>query len=419
MYIAACYSSIQVLSRLQKDSSIAMFLKQCQQQLNHMLPLGAYLLKPVQRVLKYSLLLGQLVKHMSVEDEGFTELSFALDKMTSVSKHINEMMRYDATIHNQGLQSLIRGSEDIDLTNAGDLVLEESLRYGGRAAGPTIRGRADRQVYVFLFRKLMLMTKKEDDEYQYKMHLEMKDIQLTERVEKDANCFQVRQVSTGNYFTLQAPSHKSKQKWVKNIKLLLMESIPGLPDKAKMLIMAGFPTDFSEGPRRSPKSTHHRRQLPDDASPSSLRWDKRNESKHSQTATSLLQQSKAKQRYRSNTSPSLQTDKLAEGTLVAKPQLEPFQEKQNKLAEKEVKELVDLGDCHEGINEADYPTKDAVREREQKKKYTKYIPTVTVTPPEHLTDDGFSDSTDQTAGGAGKDSSIIFNTDCLLSPTIT
>ena len=94
-------------------------------------------------------------------------------------------------------------------------------------------------------------------------------------------------------------------------------------------------------------------------------------------------------------------------------------QKQNKLAEKEVKELVDLGDCHEVINEADYPTKDAVREREQKKKYSKYIPTVTVTPPEHLTDDGFSDSTDQTAGGAGKDSSIIFNTDCLLSPTIT
>ena len=30
----------------------------CQQRLNHMLPLEAYLLKPVQRVLKYALLLG-------------------------------------------------------------------------------------------------------------------------------------------------------------------------------------------------------------------------------------------------------------------------------------------------------------------------------------------------------------------------
>ena len=47
------------------------------------------------------------------------------------------------------------------------------MRYGGRVAGPTIKSRADRQVYVFLFRKLMLMTKKEDDGYQYKMHLEV------------------------------------------------------------------------------------------------------------------------------------------------------------------------------------------------------------------------------------------------------
>ena len=30
---------------------------------------------------------------------------------------------------------------------------------------------------------------------------------------------------------LQAPNVKTKEKWVKNIKVLLMESIPGLPDK--------------------------------------------------------------------------------------------------------------------------------------------------------------------------------------------
>lgn len=52
--------------------------------------------------------------------------------------------------------------------------LQENLRYGGRATGPTIRSRADRSVYVFLFRKMMLMTKREDDGYQYKLHLEVR-----------------------------------------------------------------------------------------------------------------------------------------------------------------------------------------------------------------------------------------------------
>ena len=48
------------------------------------------------------------------------------------------------------------------------------MRYGGRATGPTIRSRADRNVYVFLFRKMMLMTKREDDGFQYKLHLEVR-----------------------------------------------------------------------------------------------------------------------------------------------------------------------------------------------------------------------------------------------------
>lgn len=35
----------------------ARFLRECQERLRHALPLGAYLLKPVQRILKYHLLL--------------------------------------------------------------------------------------------------------------------------------------------------------------------------------------------------------------------------------------------------------------------------------------------------------------------------------------------------------------------------
>ena len=56
---------------------------------------------------------------------------------------------------------------------SGNTNTQENFRYGSRASGHTIRSRADRFMYVFLFRKLMLMTKKEDDGYQYKAHLEV------------------------------------------------------------------------------------------------------------------------------------------------------------------------------------------------------------------------------------------------------
>jgi hypothetical protein len=55
--------SIKFLLKVQDDSSISQFFKMCQQQLNHMLPLGAYLLKPVQRVMKYPLLLRVILFH--------------------------------------------------------------------------------------------------------------------------------------------------------------------------------------------------------------------------------------------------------------------------------------------------------------------------------------------------------------------
>ena len=39
------------------------FLQSCQNKLNHALPLSTYLLKPIQRLTKYQLLLEQLVKY--------------------------------------------------------------------------------------------------------------------------------------------------------------------------------------------------------------------------------------------------------------------------------------------------------------------------------------------------------------------
>jgi hypothetical protein len=168
--------SIKFLLKVQDDSSISQFFKMCQQQLNHMLPLGAYLLKPVQRVMKYPLLLRQLIKNMCVEDHGFSEVSSAVDKMTSVSKHINEMKEeYDADVYVRGLDNLIKGCEGVvDLVTAGGLVLEGNLRYaGGRSTIPSLRSRADRHLYIFQFKRLMLLTKKDEDGYQYKTHLEV------------------------------------------------------------------------------------------------------------------------------------------------------------------------------------------------------------------------------------------------------
>ncbi|KFM76529.1 Guanine nucleotide exchange factor DBS, partial [Stegodyphus mimosarum] len=65
------------------------FFKECQKNLGHKLPLGAYLLKPVQRITKYQLLLQDLLKFC---DENIVELKGALDTMLTVLKYVNDSM---------------------------------------------------------------------------------------------------------------------------------------------------------------------------------------------------------------------------------------------------------------------------------------------------------------------------------------
>ena len=60
------------------------------------------------------------------------------------------------------------------------MLLQGNLRYaGGRSTIPSLRSRADRHLYTFLFKRLMLLTKKDDDGYQYKTHLEVCFLFLT------------------------------------------------------------------------------------------------------------------------------------------------------------------------------------------------------------------------------------------------
>jgi hypothetical protein len=68
------------------------FLKECQLRLGHKLPLGAYLLKPVQRITKYQLLLKDLLRYSEDQPGSCRELQGALDCMLVVLKCVNDSM---------------------------------------------------------------------------------------------------------------------------------------------------------------------------------------------------------------------------------------------------------------------------------------------------------------------------------------
>ncbi|ESO12681.1 hypothetical protein HELRODRAFT_63616 [Helobdella robusta] len=68
-------------------------LLRCQQHLRHPLPLYTYLFKPVQRVLKYPLLLQNLISHHDSDAVGYDVLLAAHECMLRVAEDINEVKR--------------------------------------------------------------------------------------------------------------------------------------------------------------------------------------------------------------------------------------------------------------------------------------------------------------------------------------
>ncbi|EHH59571.1 hypothetical protein EGM_09711 [Macaca fascicularis] len=88
-------SSLALLRQLSLSPPAALWLQERQAQLRHSLPLQSFLLKPVQRILKYHLLLQELGKHWAEGPGagGREMVEEAIVSMTAVAWYINDMKR--------------------------------------------------------------------------------------------------------------------------------------------------------------------------------------------------------------------------------------------------------------------------------------------------------------------------------------
>jgi hypothetical protein len=84
------------LQKLQATKSVAIWLQECRtvaEDLTHAWSLDSLLVKPVQRVLKYPLLLSQLLEETSDNHPDFSAIEVAAREMTGVSHRINELKK--------------------------------------------------------------------------------------------------------------------------------------------------------------------------------------------------------------------------------------------------------------------------------------------------------------------------------------
>ncbi|XP_053297429.1 quattro [Pleuronectes platessa] len=188
------------------------FFKQKQLMLGDKMDLCSYLLKPVQRISKYSLLLQDMMRECGPgQTREMSEVQAALEVIHFQLRHGNNLLAMDA-INNC----------DVNLKEQGQLRRQDEFLV-------TFRKKKCFR-HIFLFQELILFskTRKTDvgnDTYIYKQSFKTSDIGMTQNSGDSGLCFEIwfRKRKTQDTYVLQAVSREVKEAWTKDLERILWE----------------------------------------------------------------------------------------------------------------------------------------------------------------------------------------------------
>ncbi|XP_055687314.1 pleckstrin homology domain-containing family G member 1 isoform X2 [Lutzomyia longipalpis] len=224
VYTTYCTSyphAISLLTTLLQASHTNALLTSTQKLLQHNLPLGSYLLKPVQRILKYHLLLDNLRKHCDV-----AEVAQAHELMREVARNIDQVKRnLEQQSRVKELSGILDGWLGPELQVLGELRQEGMLMENSKPRA------------VFLFETMLIITKpKEDNRLQFKTYIKRQDIMLVEHLPGEPTSFNVIPVNDPRHqIKLTAKNREQKRLWAQHIKSVMLEDLD-IPNRAKELV---------------------------------------------------------------------------------------------------------------------------------------------------------------------------------------
>ncbi|KAM9833418.1 proto-oncogene DBL isoform 1-T1 [Syngnathus typhle] len=208
---------------LWRQFSDCAFFQECQKKLGHKLGLDSYLLKPVQRLTKYQLLLKELLKH-STDCKGSSELQGALTAMLDLLKSVNDSMHqisitgYEGDICELG-RVLMQGSFSVWISHKkGSTRMKELARF------------KPMQRHLFLYESVLLFCKKREEHgegcdktpsYGFKHCIKMTAVGITENVKGDPRKFEIWYSGREEVYVVQAPSVAVKMSWLSELRRIL------------------------------------------------------------------------------------------------------------------------------------------------------------------------------------------------------
>ncbi|XP_040453384.1 T-lymphoma invasion and metastasis-inducing protein 2 isoform X4 [Falco naumanni] len=174
LYSGFCANHIKVqkvLERAKTDSAFKAFLNARNPTKQHSSTLESYLIKPVQRVLKYPLLLKELVSLTDNESEEHYHLTEALKAMEKVASHINEMQKiYEdyGTVFDQLVADQSGTEKEVTELSMGELLMHSTVSWLNPF--PSLgKARKDLELTVFVFKRAVILVYKENFKLKKKM----------------------------------------------------------------------------------------------------------------------------------------------------------------------------------------------------------------------------------------------------------
>ncbi|XP_069053124.1 rho guanine nucleotide exchange factor TIAM2 isoform X2 [Lepisosteus oculatus] len=175
LYSGFCANHIKVqkvLERAKTDRAFKEFLDAKNPTKQHSSTLESYLIKPVQRVLKYPLLLRELVSLTDGDSEEHYHLTEALKAMEKVASHINEMQKiYEdyGTVFDQLVAEQSGAEKEVTEISMGEFLMHSSVVWLNPF--PSLgRMRKDPELTVFVFKKAVILVYRESCKLKKKMH---------------------------------------------------------------------------------------------------------------------------------------------------------------------------------------------------------------------------------------------------------
>uniref|UniRef100_A0A8D0A2K7 MCF.2 cell line derived transforming sequence like n=1 Tax=Sander lucioperca TaxID=283035 RepID=A0A8D0A2K7_SANLU len=241
IYEAYCQNKPRSESLWRQCSDCA-FFQECQKKLEHKLGLDSYLLKPVQRITKYQLLLKELLKY-SKGCDGCDDLQEALSSILGILKAVNDSMHLIAITGYEG-----------NLSELGRLLMQGSFSVWtehkkGHAKVKDLARFKPMQRHLFLHQKALLFCKRREENgegyekapsYSFKHSLSMSAVGFTENAKGDNKKFEIWCNSRDEVFIVQAPTTEIKTAWVTEIRKVLTQQLKA----CRGIVNTQSPTSF-------------------------------------------------------------------------------------------------------------------------------------------------------------------------------